>query len=292
MSIAWMTRVWAGGEPTEAADRLLMLALADNANDAGVCWPSIATLARKCAVGRRALIDTLGRLEAAGFLVVVRTSGKGNVYRLVAGAVGTREGDRTGADDDTGAPVRTGGREVPRTGPVQRAAPEPSENPQHKQQQPARPMPERRGAAVPAGTAVTAAVIRLKEGANRQGDPVEAETADAAAMLTGRGLDAGPALALARKHGASAVRGACGRFDADAASGRGHTAGWLVAALRDGYASGDGHRGSALLTYAAMLDATAREGTRTSDYEAVPQPQGKPMWRRKAHVPHVRGGAA
>ena len=48
MSIQWMTRVWAAPEPVHPTDRLMLLALADNANDEGYCWPCVATLQRRC----------------------------------------------------------------------------------------------------------------------------------------------------------------------------------------------------------------------------------------------------
>ena len=78
MSLSWMSRVWSSECPAEAADRLLLLALADSANEIGVCWPSMATLARRCAVTRSAALRTLARLEASGHIECLRTSGKRN----------------------------------------------------------------------------------------------------------------------------------------------------------------------------------------------------------------------
>ena len=83
MSLSWMSRVWTSPEPSEAADRLMLLALADNANDAGVCWPSVVTLAKKCATTTRSVLRTLDRLEASGRIVRERTPGKHNTYRLL-----------------------------------------------------------------------------------------------------------------------------------------------------------------------------------------------------------------
>ena len=125
-----MTRIWASAEPREAADRLMLLALADNANDAGVCWPSVPTLARKCGVEKRAAFDTLARLEAAGHVEIVRRSGRGNVYHLAPAAAAAGAVRRTGALPATRRAGRTPPRAAGRTGPVQGAAPEPSENPQ------------------------------------------------------------------------------------------------------------------------------------------------------------------
>lgn len=72
MSITWIKAVWSSPEPRGAA-RLCLVALADYANDAGVCWPSQPTLATRCAVSERAVRDTLARLEADGFVSVNRT---------------------------------------------------------------------------------------------------------------------------------------------------------------------------------------------------------------------------
>lgn len=52
MSIRLMSLVFGLKEPTGAA-RLVLLALADNANDEGVCWPSVETIARKAGIGVR-----------------------------------------------------------------------------------------------------------------------------------------------------------------------------------------------------------------------------------------------
>ncbi|MBK6707558.1 MAG: helix-turn-helix domain-containing protein [Sphingomonadales bacterium] len=47
MSIQIMTVVWELDLPD--SEKLALLALADNANDEGYCWPSMATLARSAA---------------------------------------------------------------------------------------------------------------------------------------------------------------------------------------------------------------------------------------------------
>jgi hypothetical protein len=70
MSLRIMTRVWDVQLPH--ADKLLLLALADNANDEGLCWPSVATLARKAGMDERTVQRAIGRLVAAGH-VTVRT---------------------------------------------------------------------------------------------------------------------------------------------------------------------------------------------------------------------------
>lgn len=69
--------------PLHPAQRLMMLALADAANDQGVCWPSVATLAEKCSVVPRTAQRTLANLETDGW-IETRSGGtnRTNVYQL------------------------------------------------------------------------------------------------------------------------------------------------------------------------------------------------------------------
>ena len=62
-----MTRVFKERE-TKGSERLLLLALADNANDECTCWPSMQTLANKCNLTRRFVIKLLASLEARGYV--------------------------------------------------------------------------------------------------------------------------------------------------------------------------------------------------------------------------------
>lgn len=78
--------VWASPEP-HGADRLCLAALADYADDNGYCYPSQATLARKCAVSKRAIQYTLDRLESGGFLRIERRRGRSSVYWILAKAL-------------------------------------------------------------------------------------------------------------------------------------------------------------------------------------------------------------
>ena len=64
---------WAFEEsPTRGAERLVLLALAEYANDEGYCWPSMASTARKGGVTRRSVIRVIKRLEEKGCLQVKR----------------------------------------------------------------------------------------------------------------------------------------------------------------------------------------------------------------------------
>jgi hypothetical protein len=64
MSIKLMTLAWQVA--LKHGDKLVLLALADNANDEGLCWPSIATIGRKCGMGECTVQRVIGRLAGAG----------------------------------------------------------------------------------------------------------------------------------------------------------------------------------------------------------------------------------
>lgn len=68
----------------DAPSRLVLLALADIADDAGECWPSIAHLAEKTGLGERSIRTRLADFEACGLVSRVRrhrTDGTLGTYR-------------------------------------------------------------------------------------------------------------------------------------------------------------------------------------------------------------------
>lgn len=78
MSIELMTKAWNMDLPM--GEKMLLLKLADRANDDGECWPGQKDLSRHCSMGERALRDNLRRLQARG-LVTVRYRNAGNSRR-------------------------------------------------------------------------------------------------------------------------------------------------------------------------------------------------------------------
>lgn len=80
MSVRVMSQVWELDLP--AFEKLVLLALADCANDEGLAWPSIATLRRKTNAGERTVQRSLRSLEAAGLLRRDEVPGKGCKYHL------------------------------------------------------------------------------------------------------------------------------------------------------------------------------------------------------------------
>ena len=88
MSIMAMTWAW-GLTDLDQSQTLVLLALADAANDEGMCWPSQAEIGRKARLKDRAVRNQIRSLEAAGLLSVSRRATpqgrKTNVYRLNIG---------------------------------------------------------------------------------------------------------------------------------------------------------------------------------------------------------------
>lgn len=73
-----MTAAWALDLPT--GEKIVLLSLADNANDNGHCWPSMATIAKRAGMTQRGAQLIVQRLEAKGHLHRQQVSGKGCNY--------------------------------------------------------------------------------------------------------------------------------------------------------------------------------------------------------------------
>ena len=82
MSIAATKLVW---ETSKAAGtpRLVMLAIADNANSDGYAWPGIKTMAEMCNCSERQVTRIVAELEASGELYVERGVGRKNYTRYL-----------------------------------------------------------------------------------------------------------------------------------------------------------------------------------------------------------------
>ena len=74
--------------PMNPSHRLVLIALADNANDQGVCWPKLALIARKSCVSQRTVIRILDTLCEEGWITRERRAVKngkrnGHINRYV-----------------------------------------------------------------------------------------------------------------------------------------------------------------------------------------------------------------
>jgi hypothetical protein len=80
VSIRIMSLVWTTALPD--SEKLVLLALADCANDDGVCWPSMRALVAKCSKTDRTIQAAIKSLAAAGHLTRDERPGKGVLYTI------------------------------------------------------------------------------------------------------------------------------------------------------------------------------------------------------------------
>lgn len=83
MSIEIMSWVWDEG-PQDATERFVMLAMADIADDSGLCWPAVATIAARCCMSERNARRVIRKLEDGGWVATDAGAGRNNTnrYRL------------------------------------------------------------------------------------------------------------------------------------------------------------------------------------------------------------------
>ena len=85
MSIKLMSEIWDNQDPQLTGSKLvIMLCLADHADDNDECWPSIARIAELARITPANVTRHIKELEAAGYLIVTRTSGTHNTYVVSA----------------------------------------------------------------------------------------------------------------------------------------------------------------------------------------------------------------
>lgn len=81
-----MKIVWENSN-TKGSERLVLLALADQANDDGYCWPSFETIAKRANISRRFVIKIMNNLQEKGLIERKRRNSNGlftsSLYRVV-----------------------------------------------------------------------------------------------------------------------------------------------------------------------------------------------------------------
>jgi hypothetical protein len=141
MSIEVMSSVWKYSRQKGSA-RLLLLAIADSANESGEAWPGIRSLAKKCATTDRNIQKLIKQIEAAGELLVVEgggmetPNGPTNKFIVVTPGIPLPASAKQARPVNTGTPVKdktpvypstdTGERQGRR--PVNAGTPNPSVN--------------------------------------------------------------------------------------------------------------------------------------------------------------------
>ena len=80
MSIRIMSRLW--DADLNSTEKLVALALADHADDRGVCWPGQVGIAKKCGMSDRTVIRSIKSLENKNILKVERRIDPGTGHKL------------------------------------------------------------------------------------------------------------------------------------------------------------------------------------------------------------------
>lgn len=69
--------------PIKGAKKSILIALADRANKAGYCYPSIEDTVFRIGLSERTVIRSVIELEELGLLAVIRETGRANKYILL-----------------------------------------------------------------------------------------------------------------------------------------------------------------------------------------------------------------
>lgn len=80
MSVHYIAKVWALEIPS--TPKLVLLSLADQANDTGICWPSQPHIAKRCSLSERAVRVQLTFLEEAKVIRRNVRAGVGTTFTL------------------------------------------------------------------------------------------------------------------------------------------------------------------------------------------------------------------
>lgn len=75
MTLAWKSKF-------ASTKKMVLLALCDNANDQGECFPSVSMLAEKCSLSERGVFKQLAELEELGAIKRNNRTGRSTVYQL------------------------------------------------------------------------------------------------------------------------------------------------------------------------------------------------------------------
>ena len=105
MSIHLTSAVWKHSRQQKSGALLVLLAIADYANERGIAWPAVSTLARKARMSTRNAQRWLRCLERDGELKVLRNQGRcgTNIYQIYLPVGNPAKGDARVTGDTCGA---------------------------------------------------------------------------------------------------------------------------------------------------------------------------------------------
>ncbi|MDV6848164.1 helix-turn-helix domain-containing protein, partial [Pseudomonas aeruginosa] len=85
MSTIIMSACWPlqGMSPAQKA---VLISLADQANDQGVCWPAVDSIATRCCLSKRAVQQAIKWLRSVGIVSVEERQGRSTMYSVTPAA--------------------------------------------------------------------------------------------------------------------------------------------------------------------------------------------------------------
>jgi len=107
---------WAWQQALKPVAKLVLLALADRANDSGVCWPSVPRLVSDVGADRKTILAAIKLFETEALVRVARSPGGGNRYYLLIDQRVQQTGSENGTSTDFGTGTENGTSPVPKTG--------------------------------------------------------------------------------------------------------------------------------------------------------------------------------
>jgi hypothetical protein len=121
MSTIIMSQCWPL-QGLSVTQKAVLISLADQANDDGVCWPAVGTIATRCCMSPRAVRTAMDHLEVVGLLTRAHRFNSSTVYNVTpanfdtaaAPSKGSRKASKSGAASGAGAAPHAGG--VPAAG--------------------------------------------------------------------------------------------------------------------------------------------------------------------------------
>ncbi|AWH48539.1 helix-turn-helix domain-containing protein [Stenotrophomonas sp. SAU14A_NAIMI4_5] len=116
MSTIIMSQCWPL-QGLSVTQKAVLISLADQANDDGVCWPAVGTIATRCCMSPRAVRTAMDHLEVVGLLTRAHRFNSSTVYNVTPAnfdtaaspSKGSRKAGKSGAASDAGAAPHAGG---------------------------------------------------------------------------------------------------------------------------------------------------------------------------------------
>lgn len=116
MSTIIMSQCWPL-QGLSVTQKAVLISLADQANDDGVCWPAVGTIAARCCMSARAVRTAMDHLEAVGLLTRDRRFNSSMVYKVTpanfdkaaAPSKAGRKAGKAGTAPGAGAAPHAGG---------------------------------------------------------------------------------------------------------------------------------------------------------------------------------------